>query len=229
MDKRMRAVRDTRSLARHVKRVARNVRAAKGRYGFLGPLVRYHATLTSALNGNWWHLGLAGALDPYLCPRDCVGRQDYVGLDYYWGVDAWWRVARIARLIGALVQGQYGKAPVWPAGLAQEIHYLSGLFQDPKPIMILENGCVEHADGYSRERYLRVHVDQVLKARAKGAAVAAYICWSITTNREWGAPVNEQSDFGLFHVDLDGDPFLRRTSTPSADAYKELISRHQSP
>jgi len=78
-------------------------------------------------------------------------------------------------------------------------------------------------NGHPRDRYLRKHVAEVLNAKADEADVQAYICWCITTNRELGAPANPQSDFGLFHIDLDHDPSLARTSTVSALAYKKLI------
>jgi beta-glucosidase/6-phospho-beta-glucosidase/beta-galactosidase len=224
MEKELQAITNRDSLSKHVKRLRRSGRAGVGHYSFLGPLIAYHTTITSALSGNWWHLGMAGQLSTYLCPEECSDKQDYIGLDYYWGVNAWWRVLRIARLIGALVQGQYAGAPVWPQGLRQEINFLKELFRNsPKPMLILENGCVDSADGYSRERYLREHVAEVLNARTDGADVLAYICWSISTNRELGAPANPQSDFGLFHIDLDNDSSLARTSTVSALAYKELI------
>ena len=230
LDSKMRSVVDRKSLAKHVKRYSRSVHAARGHSRFIRPLLSYHATITSALNGNWWHLGMAGKLDRYLCPEECVGQQDYVGLDYYWGVDAWWRVFRIARLIGALIHGQYERAPVWPKGLRQELDYLSDLFREqPKPVVILENGCVEHADGYSRADYIDAHVREVLKARDSGVDVQGYICWSISTNRELGAPSNAQSDFGLFHIDLDADLSLTRHRTDSASTYAALIAGHEKP
>ncbi len=224
MDRDMLAIGERRSLARHARKLSRSGHAPKRYFRSLAPVWGYRATVTSALNGNWWHLGMAGKLRPYLCPRGCEGTQDFIGFDYYWGVDRWWRVFRILRLVSALSRGQFRHAPVWPEGLSHQISYLSRLFEaDSKPIMILENGCVDQADGLSRAAYLRKHVNEVLEARKRGAAVRAYICWSISTNRELGAPANDESDFGLFHVDLDRDPALRRQKTDSAIAYRRLI------
>lgn len=225
LDRELLGIRERNSFAKHVRRLSRSRRTARGRFRNLRSLLGYRATVTSALNGNWWHLGLAGKLSTYLCPTECVGKQDYIGFDYYWGVDAWWRICRIVKMILALHSGQYKDAPVWPQALYHQITYLLGLFRDdPRPIMILENGCVENADGYSRSRYIKEHVAEVLKAREKGAEVLAYICWSISTNRELGAPSNAQSDFGLFHIDLDGDPALQRRRTQSAVVYRGLIA-----
>jgi beta-glucosidase/6-phospho-beta-glucosidase/beta-galactosidase len=59
--------------------------------------------------------------------------------------------------------------------------------------------------------------------------VSAYVCWSITSNREWGHAFAHSNDFGLHHIDLDTDPELRRVPTPAAAAYKEIIASHGVP
>ncbi len=89
-------------------------------------------------------------------------------------------------------------------------------------ILIIENGCVAEADGIDRATYLRQHVAQVERARDEGLPVSTYICWSITTNREWGLALSPASDFGLYRIDLDGDLRLARIPTPSAAAYASL-------
>jgi beta-glucosidase/6-phospho-beta-glucosidase/beta-galactosidase len=110
--------------------------------------------------------------------------------------------------------------------LGEKVRYLSRLF--PKnPIMILENGSVVTADGVTREEYLRRHVAEVLRGRRAGFNLMGYICWSITTNRELGAPFNEESDFGLFHVKLDTDSTLRRRRTPAAAVYRQIINEER--
>ena len=50
------------------------------------------------------------------------------------------------------------------------------------------------------------------------------MCWSITSNREWGLPFDDGSDFGLYHIDLDTDPALKRTPTDSSRIYAALIA-----
>ena len=89
--------------------------------------------------------------------------------------------------------------------------------------MIIENGCIDHADGFTRMEYLREHIREVTRARRLGLPVHGYIYWSITSNREWGLPFGPASDFGLYHIDLDHDPELKRVPTPSADLYKKII------
>lgn len=184
------------------------------------PLLRQWSTLSTALTSNWWHLGMAGRLPEFLCPAWCVGQQDFVGLDYYWGIAAL-RLDRIQRLLDS-ANGRFSKAPVWPAALYSMLKYHARLFPD-MPILIIENGCVDEADGVKRVDYIRDHVREVQRAVRDGAHVTGYICWSITSNREWGLPFGPDSDFGLHHIDLDTDPTLARVPTPAAEAYREII------
>jgi beta-glucosidase/6-phospho-beta-glucosidase/beta-galactosidase/ABC-type amino acid transport substrate-binding protein len=186
------------------------------------PLFKQYSILSTILASHWWHLGMAGRLPEFLCPGDCVGQQDFVGLDYYWGIRSL-RLNRIQALIDAAL-GRFDQAPVWPGGLHDLLHYQAELFPD-LPLLIVENGSVEVADGVDRATYLRQHLGQVQRAVEDGVNVAGYICWSITSNREWGHAFGEHSDFGLYHIDLDDDPELRRVPTPAVDAYREMIER----
>lgn len=189
---------------------------------FLTPLLKQYSIVSTVLASNWWHLGMAGKLDEFLCPHECVGQQDFVGLDYYWGIHAL-RLDRIQRLVEAGL-GRFDRAPVWPSALYSHLRYQASLFPD-LPLLIVENGSVDVADGVSRSAYLRQHVEQVQRAVRDGINVAGYVCWSLTSNREWGLPFNPGSDFGLYHIDLDNDPELKRVPTPAAATYKEIIAR----
>ena len=188
--------------------------------GFLEPLLRTASVVGTVLNSNWWHLGMAGKLPEFLCPKECVGQQDYVGLDYYWGIDSF-ELDRMHQLIDASMS-HFDNAPVDPPGLSRALARFHRWFPNLE-LMIIENGCIDHADGFTRTQYLREHIREVTRARKMGLPVHAYICWSITSNREWGLPFGPASDFGLFHIDLDHDPQLRRMRTPSADLYRQII------
>jgi Glycosyl hydrolase family 1 len=178
------------------------------------------AIFTTLLGTNWWNLGLAGKLPEFLCPKECVGALDFVGLDYYWGIPSFW--PRDLHRLSAASDFEYANAPVWPDALEMIIAEAERLFPG-KPIIVIENGCVTRVPGFSRADYLKAHVAQVRKAVARGAPVDAYICWSITSNREWGLPFDDGSDFGLYHIDLDNDPELKRVPTDSSRTYAELI------
>jgi beta-glucosidase/6-phospho-beta-glucosidase/beta-galactosidase len=187
---------------------------------FLEPLLKTASVVGTVLNSNWWHLGMAGKLPEFLCPKECVGQQDYVGLDYYWGIDSF-ELDRVHQLLDASMS-HYDDAPVDPPGLLRVLTRFHRWFPGLE-MMIIENGCIEHADGFDRMEYLREHIRQVTRARRLGIPVHAYICWSITSNREWGLPFGPASDFGLFHIDLDQDPQLKRVPTSSAELYQRII------
>jgi beta-glucosidase/6-phospho-beta-glucosidase/beta-galactosidase len=191
----------------------------------LEPLLKTASVVGAVLNSNWWHLGMAGRLPEFLCPKECVGQQDFVGFDYYWGIDSF-ELARMHQLIDASMS-HFDDAPVDPPGLLRVLTKFHRWFPNLE-LMIIENGCIDHADGFKRTEYLREHVRQVTRARRLGIPVHGYIWWSITSNREWGLPFDPASDFGLFHIELDHDPELKRVSTPSAELYQQII-REETP
>jgi beta-glucosidase/6-phospho-beta-glucosidase/beta-galactosidase/ABC-type amino acid transport substrate-binding protein len=179
------------------------------------------AIFGTLLGTNWWNLGMAGKLPEFLCPRECVGTLDYVGLDYYWGVPSFWP-GELHRL-SAAADFQYASAPVWPGALNAILSETAKEFPG-KPIIVIENGCVGRASGVARADYLKAHVNEVRKAVARGVPIEAYLCWSITSNREWGLPFDDGSDFGLYHIDLDSDTELKRTPTDASRMYASLIA-----
>lgn len=183
------------------------------------PLLHAIGLMTTLSNGNWWHLGMAGKLAPVLCPPEAVGQQDFVGLDYYWGVPNVFRLRRLANAASA----RYSQAPVWPATLFNLLGSYAKMFPG-REILLIENGCVNAADGVSRVDYIERHVREVQRAVAAGVPVTAYLYWSITTNREWGLPLDADSDFGLYHIDLDSDASLERVPTPAAETYRRIIA-----
>ncbi len=186
---------------------------------------RWRALFSALTNTNWWYLGMAGRLPEFLCPPECVGQLDFVGFDYYWGVPEV-RWDRISRLLDSLAQ-RYSRAPVYPGGLLRLLRRYRRMFPG-KNLFIIENGSVEHADGVPRAAYLREHLREVQRACNAGIPVKGYVCWSITTNREWGLPLGADSDFGLYHIDLDTDPALTRVRTPAADTYAAIIAARDS-
>jgi len=189
-------------------------------------LSRVLTILSTALSGNWWYLGMAGRLPAFLCPPECRGKQDFVGFDYYWGIRTF-SLGSLGRLADAAA-GRFDRAPVWPGVLYGMIKYHARLFPD-LPLMIVENGCVESADGVDRASYLRRHLREVSRALDDRVNLAGYVCWAITSNREWGLAFEPGSDFGLYHIDMDTDPALTRKRTPAADAYAEIIREFSPP
>ena len=187
---------------------------------FFDPLFKLYSILSTALTSSWWYLGMAGKLPPVLCPGECVGKQDFVGFDYYWGTNTL-RFHRIQQLMDAALS-RYDQAPVWPEGLYGMLRYSARLFPN-KEILIVENGCIDEADGRGRALYISQHISQIQRARRDGINVVGYTCWSLTSNREWGLAFGPSSDFGLYHICLDSDPKLERERRPAAATYQEII------
>ena len=113
-------------------------------------------------DSDWWHLGMAGKLPEFLCPVECVDTQDFVGLDYYWGISTL-ELHRMHQLIDASLSNFFG-APVDPPGLLRVLRRFHRWFPE-KEILIIENGCIESADGFTRPQYLSFHLDQLQQAQ----------------------------------------------------------------
>lgn len=185
------------------------------------PLRKMISILSTIACADWWNLGMAGKLPTFLCPKECVGSLDFVGLDYYWGVASLW--PNEWEGVAAAMDFRYGNAPVWAAGLYDLLAREHAHFPD-KPILLIENGCVTRAGDVSRADYIETHVREVQRAVAHGIPVEAYLCWSITSNREWGLPFNDGSDFGLYHIELDTDPELKRTPTEASERFAKIVA-----
>lgn len=211
---------DESKLELHLVRRQRRISAVRSMFRGARDFFRKIRSLGTIANTNWWHLGMAGKLPSFLCPPECVGQQDFVGLDYYWGINAM-RLDRVLELLGAMQQ-QFARAPVWSKGLYRALRTLQKQFPG-QDILIAENGCPEREDGIDRLTYIQRHVGEVIRACRHGVPVVGYLCWSITTCREWGLPDQPGCDFGLYHVDLENDPELRREPTDASRGFRELI------
>lgn len=193
----------------------------EARTGWLNWAWRFWGTTTMIANANWWYLGTSGKLPEELCPQEAVGAQDFVGLDYYWGLPTH-KLGKF-RLLEEAAHGRFLKAPVWPRGLYHALRRFHRWFPGQE-LFIVENGSVPEASGISRTAYLKLHIAEVVRALRKGVPVKGYNFWSITSNREWGHPFDPNTDFGLYFVDLDKDPALRRVPTDEVAVYRDIIA-----
>ncbi|MGQ9628146.1 MAG: family 1 glycosylhydrolase [Anaerolineae bacterium] len=178
--------------------------------------------LFTFIASSWWYLGMLGRLPEFLCPPDCRDQCDYVAFDYYFGIRSL-APYRIPQLLAA-IQRRFDEAPIWPDGLYDALLYYHKLFPG-KQILIAENGIVDGHEGNKRPAYIKAHVRRVQQARWAGVNVIGYLVWSLTSNREWGLPFGPESDFGLYHIDLDNDPNLTRSETPAVNVYQKIISQ----
>ncbi|VVB71975.1 Beta-galactosidase [uncultured archaeon] len=201
-------------------KTAERIAKLRPKLGFIDYILEQYSILSTLIMTNWWYQGMAGNLDEFLCPAECAGKLDFVGLDYYWGISSI-HPERVLHLMQAAYR-HFDQAPVLPEALGGILQNLKTMFGN-MPIIIFENGSVDVADGIDRATYLCEHIKQIQKAVTRGINVQGYVCWSITSNREWDCIFGKGSDFGLFHIDLDYDPSLRRQRTASADAYQQII------
>jgi hypothetical protein len=180
------------------------------------------ATLFSFIGANWWQLGLRGDLPEFLCPRECRGQLDYVAFDYYFGTPLLHNVGHLMDVM----ERRYHTAPIWSGGLYDALTYFQGLFPT-LPLFVIENGVPGIAMSVQRARYFRDHVREVQRAREAGVKVIGYLAWSLTTNVEWGLRYGPDADFGLYHIDINTDPQLRRRPTPASVTYRAIVQRRR--
>ncbi|HEY1075164.1 MAG TPA: family 1 glycosylhydrolase, partial [Fontimonas sp.] len=123
-----------------------------------------------------------------------------------------------------LLRGNLWDAEPHPAGLGRALMKLARRF--PRlPILIAENGmptqdAKPRADGLRREDVLRDSVYWAQHAAARGVDVMGYMYWSLTDNFEWG---RYSPRFGLYSVDVLGDPSLTRVPTAAVAVYRQII------
>jgi beta-glucosidase len=91
--------------------------------------------------------------------------------------------------------------------------------------MITENGMgtengARRADGVTRQRLLRDTLYWVQRARADHVPVIGYLYWGLTDSYEWGS---YRPRFGLYRVDVNNDPKLRRRPTAAVPVFRGLI------
>ncbi len=83
-----------------------------------------------------------------------------------------------------------------PKGMACALETLYARYL--KPLWVTENGMQEKGDR-KRPKYIRDHVGEVLKTRARGIPVDGYFYWCLIDNFEWCQGYKEK--FGLFSMD----------------------------
>ncbi len=161
--------------------------------------------------------GVSEAIDSVFTDR-VRDKLDFLGIDYYYGVALNNPTAAYAAL------DEFYNVTPQPEGLYDALMRYSGKYPE-LPLYIVENGMptdngAPRADGYTRANHLRDHIYWMERAREDGADVIGYNYWSITDNYEWGS---YRPRFGLYTVDVLGDPTAARIPTDGVDAYRRII------
>ncbi|MVU76781.1 family 1 glycosylhydrolase [Nocardia sp. ET3-3] len=148
------------------------------------------------------------------------GKLDYIGVDFYYG-------ASLTHLPGpALLGDELWKNAIEPEGIYYDLRTYTEKFPG-LPIYVVENGlptdnATPRADGYDRADHLRDTVYWLQRAKADGIDVMGYNYWSLTDNYEWGS---YEPRFGLYTVDVKGDPTLTRRPTDAVAAFKTITAQ----
>ncbi|WP_246053327.1 glycoside hydrolase family 1 protein [Actinocorallia herbida] len=144
---------------------------------------------------------------------------DFIGVDYYYGAS----VFNLSAINAAT--GAYWKVKAEPEGL----YYVLRDYQrrlPHLPVYVVEAGMPTddgkaRADGYTRSDHLRDHLYWVQRAIGDGVKMMGFNYWSLTDNYEWGS---YRPRFGLYTVDVAGDPGLVRRPTDAVPTYRTIIA-----
>ena len=143
---------------------------------------------------------------------------DFVGIDYYYGV----ALNNLTAINAAW--DDFAVVRPQPEGIYEAIAHYARSYPG-KPIYIVENGMPTadggRADGVDRGDFLRDTAFWLQRAVADGYPVIGYNHWSLVDNYEWGS---YSPRFGLYRVDVLGDPALERQPTSGVGAYREVIA-----
>jgi beta-glucosidase len=179
-----------------------------------------------AFSGAVLHALRTGALRPPISifPRTepmLPRSYDWIGLNYYGRYDVRFDPKLPQVLFGRHVQSptiKHGDTD-WGQpdadGMLAQLRRLSDLHV---PLYVTENGVYDNEDE-RRPRYLRDHVDAVLRARREGLDVRGYFHWALVDNFEWAE--GWATRFGLFALDRETQ---ERTRRKSAEVFTELCS-----
>ncbi len=187
----------------------------------------YNDSWLDAVVGKKQRFGVLGLIPKPEIVREALGKRtvDFIGVNYYTKAYVRWRPR----------DANTDTSPHVPLGLAfarrkepssdldWAIHP-RGLYRVLKraqkcevPIYITENGIADRTDRL-RPDYIRTHLEQVERARAKGMDIRGYYYWSLLDNFEWIKGFGPR--FGLYTVNYET---FERTKTRSAEIYREWI------
>lgn len=166
----------------------------------------------------------------YASPHECS--QDVTQIDLYNPV-----VSSQLRLPGHRTAGGRNLQParmLWddPPDPPSFAHLTRLNQRGDRPVWVVENGLCNRVrngrsyprlDGWTRPRYLREHLAQLVALIDDGVPVGGYFHWTLADNYEWGS---YEPRFGLYGVDRERG--LRWSDhdamgEPSAATYRELI------
>lgn len=112
--------------------------------------------------------------------------------------------------------------PIYPKGLFEGLKKICADYPDLPSIYISENGYAgDGKEDPERISYYQRHLDQVAEAVELGLPINAYFAWTLMDNYEWAEGYQDDSRFGLYHVDRET---MERTPKNSAKWWEKFLS-----
>ncbi|MFI5778013.1 family 1 glycosylhydrolase [Nocardia sp. NPDC051570] len=213
MDTRMRALTSEQSAAMAANIVAAHKRA----YAVIKSAHPDAAVSSNEATGNLPE-NLRVSADAAFLDQVADGYLDFLGLDiYYPDIDA--------EGMRQLTLGTPWNIPQPPDGIGSVTGYYAEKYPE-LPIFVIESGMptdngAPRADGLTRSQQLLNVVDSIGRARDRGVPIVGLLYWSLTDNYEWGS---YRPRFGLYSVDVAGDPTLRRVPTDAVETFRKVIT-----
>jgi len=176
-----------------------------------------HSFIRSAISGRILTPGLKKENLPV---KNAV---DFIGLNYYFRQfihhkkpfrkNPWGEVCSLEHHEDAGETTDMGWE-IYPEGIHEVVKSFS---RYRLPIIITENGLATNDDPV-RQRFIKDHLRQLLRAIKDGAPVKGYLHWSLLDNFEWAEGYRPR--FGLVHVDYSSQ---KRTIKESARYFASVI------
>jgi len=166
----------------------------------------------------------------YASPHECT--QDVTQIDFYNPT-----ISSHLRLPGHRTSGGRNLQPsrlLWddPPDPPAFAHLTRLNQRGDRPVWVVENGLCNRVrngrsyprvDGWTRPRYLKEHLAQLVRLVDAGVPVGAYFHWTLADNYEWGS---YEPRFGLYGVDRERGLVWSDDDAmgePAAAAYREIV------
>ncbi len=176
-----------------------------------------HSFINSAIMGKTLIPGLPKEKLP------CKNTVDFIGLNYYFRQFVRHDRSFVKKPLGDICSLEHHPEAGPATDMGWEI-YPEGLYEVARsfrrynlPLVVTENGLATKDDTV-RQKYIKDHLVQLLKAINEGIPIKGYLHWSLLDNFEWAEGYSKK--FGLVEVDFSTQ---KRTVRDSARYYSDVI------
>jgi len=147
---------------------------------------------------------------------DFIGIQNYTREIVKYSFFTPYISARLIKAEHRVVQLTEMKWEVYPPAIYQMIKKFNQ-YKQIKNLYITENGAAfkdvvnnNKVNDPERVKYLKMHLEQVLRAKTEGLKVNGYFIWTLTDNFEWAEGYHPR--FGLIYIDFNTQQRIIKSS-----------------